>query len=269
MTDSIIEAIKSRRSVRTFDGRTIDAECMTKLENYSKECGNPYGIDVDFVFLESGIHKLSSPVISGNDIYVAGIIRKADKNGLFAFGYSFEKLLLYAQSLDISGVMLGGTFDRKAFECAVKLDKDHLMPCVSPLGYLSDKMSVRETMMRKGLKADKRKDFEEIFFEKSFDTPLKRKNAGSLEEGFDLVKIGPSAVNKQPWRIVLDNDLIHFFMRSSKGYFDIQKIDLGIALYHFDAFLSENSIKRDFLIEDPGICLPDNISYVASYRVYL
>ena len=42
------------------------------------------------------------------------------------------------------------------------------MPCVSPLGYISKKMSVKETLMRKGVKADSRLDFEELFFGSEF-----------------------------------------------------------------------------------------------------
>jgi len=38
------------------------------------------------------------------------------------------------------------------------------MPCVSPLGYPAEKMSLRETLMRKGIQADKRMDFDRLFF---------------------------------------------------------------------------------------------------------
>jgi hypothetical protein len=54
----------------------------------------------------------------------------------------------------------------------MELKPGEVMPCVSPIGYPAQKMSLRETMMRKGIKADTRKDFSELFFDRSFEKPL-------------------------------------------------------------------------------------------------
>ena len=81
-------------------------------------------------------------------------------------------LVLYAQSLGIGTVWLGGTMNRAAYEQAMELSADEIMPCASPLGYPAKRMSLREGTMRKAIKADERLPFEELFFDGDFKTPL-------------------------------------------------------------------------------------------------
>jgi len=54
-------------------------------------------------------------------------------------------------------------------------------------------MSVRETMMRKAIKADERLPFEELFFRGTFDTPLTMDRAGKLAIPLEMVRLAPSA----------------------------------------------------------------------------
>lgn len=61
--------------------------------------------------------------------------------------------------------------NRTAFGQAMELAEDEIMPCASPLGYPAKKMSLRESMMRKGIKADERLPFEALFFEGAFAAP--------------------------------------------------------------------------------------------------
>ena len=68
--------------------------------------------------------------------------------------------------------------DRSAFERAFVLGQNERMPCVSPVGYTAGKMSVRENMMRKAVRADRRDSFESIFFDSTFNVPLTKEAAG-------------------------------------------------------------------------------------------
>ena len=47
---------------------------------------------------------------------------------------------------------------------------------------------------------------------------------------------------------------------------DVQKFDMGIALSHFDLMRKEQGIKGNFTFEDPGIELPKNALYIATFR---
>ena len=126
-------------------------------------------------------------------------------------------------------------------------------------------------MMRKGIKADSRFSFGEVFFDGSFEKPLTREAAGGLFDAFEAVRLAPSAVNKQPWRVVLCKDKAHFYEKRSVGYdngtWDIQKIDMGIALSHFELALNELGLNAGFEISDPGIVVEDDTVYIASYKI--
>ena len=48
---------------------------------------------------------------------------------------------------------------------------------------------------------------------------------------------------------------------------DIQKVDIGIALSHFDLSAQEKGMAVQFLFADPGISVPESIHYMVSCKV--
>ena len=263
--------IMSRKSVRTFDGNALTKEDMDKLNAYMKEIENPFGVPVQFSILDVKENGLSSPVIVGEKQYIAAKVKRGEFAEV-AYGYSFERLLIYAWSLGIGTVWIGGTMDRAAFEKAMKLDGQEIMPCVSPVGYPAKQRSIRESMMRKGVKADYRKAPEELFFKNDFNTPMSPEDMGGLNDTFELVRWAPSAVNKQPWRIVKKDGVYHFYEKKDKGYDgektgDLQKIDVGIAICHFVMGAEEAGFTPKVEISNPQISAAPDIFYVASVQV--
>lgn len=261
--------VRGRRSVRTFEDRSVSQQDLDKLRAFLVEATNPYGLPVEFKLLDGTKQKLSCPVVVGTDLYVGAKMKQAP-NLNEAFGYSFELLVLYALSLGLGTVWVGGTMDRPAFEKAMELTGDEVMPCMSPLGYPAKKMSVREAMMRKGVKADSRMTFEELFFDGSFAVPLPQEKAGKLCHSLEMVRLAPSAVNKQPWRIVVKDNSAHFYLMRSRGFegsvIDMQKIDMGIALCHFDLAAKEAGLAPRFVQSNPGIVADDGLEYIATYQ---
>lgn len=262
--DNIEKLVRERRSFRTFDGRALTAEDKEKLCAFIETIDNPYGLPVEFKLLE----KMGCPVVVGTDLYIGAKMKEAPDMNV-AFGYSFEKLVLYAQSLGIGTVWIGGTMDRGAFERAMDLGEDEVMPCVSPLGYPAKKMSLRESMMRKGVKANERLSFENVVYWSGFEQPLTAEAAGKLFLPLEMVRLAPSAVNKQPWRMVVMDNAVHFYLQRSKnfsgGKLDMQKIDMGIALCHFELMAKELGICPEFVIADPHIPCKTEAEYIASY----
>ena len=264
--NDLYNTILTRKSVRSYDGRPLEAEDREKLEAYLGKLDNPYGIPVTFRLLDAEANGLSSPVLTGEKLYVAGTVGKVP-HAEEAYGFSFEKLVLYAWSLGIGTVWIGGTMKRETFEAAAGLGAEERMPCVSPLGYPAKKRALRDSMMRKGIGADARKPLGEIFFDGDPDTPLA---AGKeLEPLLEMVRWAPSAVNKQPWRVIRRDGLWHFCKKGDKGFLnaatgDLQKIDLGIALCHFFLGAEELGYTPALSLEDPGLSLPGDMEYVAS-----
>ena len=263
-----MELIRHRRSVRTFDGRPLREEDAGRILAFAKEAENPWGLPIEWRLLSASADGLSSPVISGTDTWIAGRM-KAEPHAEEAFGFEFESVVLFAESLGVGTTWIAGTLDRPAFEKAMELADGEVMPCVSPLGYPAKKMSLKETMMRKGVKADSRLPFEELFFDGSFDTPLTPEKAGQAAELLEMVRWAPSAVNRQPWRVVVRDGAAHFYEKKSKGFvgkdgWDLQKIDVGIAMSHLAAGLAERGITAAFASADPGLPVPQAVEYIAS-----
>ena len=260
--------VRGRRSVRTYDERPVSQQDLERLCAFLADTTNPYGQQVEFKLLDGTKQKLNCPVVVGTNLYVGAKMKKAPHLNE-AFGYSFELLVLYAQSLELGTVWVGGTMDRAAFEKAMELAEGEVMPCMSPIGYPAKKMSLRESMMRRGVKADERIAFEQLFFDGSFDASLTQEKAGKLCHPLEMVRLAPSAVNKQPWRVVLSDHAAHFYLKRSKGFnggtIDMQKIDMGIALCHFDLAAKEAGLVPRFVQSDPGIAA-EGLEYIASYQ---
>lgn len=265
--NAVSQFIKTRRSVRTFADRPIAGEVLEKLSVFMEQIENPYGIPVRFRLLNAKEHGLSSPVISGGDYYIVGAVQSVP-HAEEAFGYAFETLVLYAWSLGLGTTWIGGTMNRVPFERAMNLTEGEMMLAVTPLGYPAEKMSLRETMMRKGVKANTRAEFGEVFFDGSFDVPLTAKKAEKLFLPLEMVRLGPSAVNKQPWRLLVTENAVHFYVKkglvnSAAG--SMQKADLGIALCHFALTARELGIETEFVIHDPNLSGKADVEYIASY----
>lgn len=267
--ENITDLIRTRRSVRTYANTPLTPEDAEKLTSFISNTDNPYQIPITFTLLDAKKQKLSCPVVTGADLFLGTKVKRIP-HAEEATGYALEALILYAQSIGIGTVWIGGTMDRPAFQRAMNLDQDEIMPAVTPLGYPAKKMSLRESMMRKGVKADTRLPFETLFFDGTFDDPLTKEKAASLAVPLEAVRLAPSAVNKQPWRIVVTQNAAHFYLKKNKGFVsdaagDMQKLDLGIALCHFALSAKESGINLTFTLSDPDLTSPPDTEYIASY----
>ena len=266
-----LETIRERRSVRTFDGTGLSPDVAQRILEYAEKAENPYSIPITWKLLDAREHGLNSPVIVGTDLYIAGKMRRVPR-AEEAFGCAFEKVVLFAQSLGVGTTWIAGTMNRDAFEKAMELTGDEVMPCVSPLGRPAEKMSLKEKVMRKGIKADSRLGFGELFFDGSFDAPLTEEKAGKLREALEAVRLAPSAVNKQPWRVVVSGGRALFYEKPGKGYasgdgWDVQKIDMGIALCHFELAAAECGLAVSLAECEPALPVPEDMRFIAAFEI--
>jgi nitroreductase len=120
--------------------------------------------------------------------------------------------------------------------------------------------------------------WEKLFFHRRFSVPLTREEAGGYATPLELVRLGPSASNKQPWRIVKDGNVWHFYLQRTKGYggglisnllkgADLQRIDMGIAMSHFELAARELGLSgkwttREAAIEKPDVLTEYTVSWV-------
>ncbi len=264
----LLSLAKSRKSFRTYDKNGVPAELRQKVEEYAKTIENPFGIPVEFVFLDAEQYGLSSPVLSGEKLYIAGKVEKKPYADV-AYGYSFERLVMYAWSLGLGTVWIGGTMKRENFEKAAAVKDGEMMPCISPLGVPAKQYGIKERLMRTGVSADNRFPVEKLFFSEEYGKPVTAEDLQAMGDAAEIVRWAPSAVNKQPWRIVCKDGAWHFYEKKDKGFVsdatgDLQEIDVGIALCHFVMSLEEQGKKPAVAVADPGLTVPEDVCYIAT-----
>jgi hypothetical protein len=162
-----------------------------------------------------------------------------------------EKNILYATSLGYGTCWVGGSFKRSNFALKINLDKDEILPAITPLGYFHDSKTMREGLIRYFARSNSRIPWEGLFSYSMQGLKLEKVEAGKYSVVLESVRIAPSASNKQPWRIIKDNfkAVYHFFLNRTKGYdklykeIKLQNIDMGIAMCHFEMAATELRLK--------------------------
>lgn len=285
MESSIIETIKKRKSIRTFETTQISDEHLQLLNVYiSKETNliGPLGRKARFEVIkvknnvsDRGVKLGTYGLIKNHQGYIVGKMENT-KLGLVEFGYIFEKLILFATELGIGTCWMGGSFSRSSFKKEIDLLDSEIIPCITPIGYPSQKQRLVDKTLRYVSKADNKKGWGELFYDGKFGTPLAESDAGEFAKPIEMVRLGPSASNKQPWRLVLSEDKkqCHFYLENTPNYsgnklgFEMQRIDIGIAIAHFELSCKELAIEGKWLIADPNLELPnEHTEYVVSWEV--
>jgi nitroreductase len=271
------ELIKLRRSVRTYKKEAINENHIHLIRRYLKDhSGNrgPFGhaINLQEIAIDNPKKFGTYGIIKNPPMYIAGTCEKTDL-ALVDFGYIFEKMIIDLTDEELGTCWMAGTFKRSEFESEVQIGDLEIMPAVTPVGYFEDKRTF-ESVMRKVVKADNRTDFSKMFFLENFKTPLKEDQAFMFKSPLESVRLGPSASNKQPWRALVSEDLkkVHFYLEETPNYnkalgFPVQMIDMGIALYHFEAVCRELHIDGKFVKNRPKLDTPNNnYQYIITFE---
>ena len=195
------------------------------------------------------------------------------------YGCAMEKLVLLATDLGLGTCWLGGSFTRSSFSRAISAADGERVPAVVALGVMPDLDAARNGAIRRRVGGDQRLQWESIFFDGKFGVPLTPEAAGSFAPVLDMVRLAPSASNKQPWRIVREGNGWHFFLQRTPGYVgglagrllkveDIQRVDIGIAMCHFELTAHELGLPGTWAVRAPQIQTPDTlVQYVVTWAV--
>jgi hypothetical protein len=218
--------------------------------------------------------------IKGATGFVVGAVTKADKD-LEDFGYLMESIVLFATDLGLGTCWLGGTFTRSRFAERISASRAESLPALISVGIVASKPRRLDSIIRLGVSADRRLPWTRLFFDGGLGMPLSREAAGAYAVPLEMVRLGPSASNRQPWRIVRDVDGgrsdWHFYLQRSRRYgggaigrllgsADLPRVDMGIAMCHFELAAGELGLKGRWEVNEPKIEKPDAlIEYVASW----
>ena len=282
----ISELVRKRFSCRTYRPEPITDIHLSELEAFiASSITNPFGSEIRIKLVSA--KKDDSQALRGFGTYgfikdPAGFIIGScqDNPGtLLDFGFTLESIILKATDLGIGTCWLGGTFKKSRFERAMDLQHGESIPSVISIGYPANSQAWMDRASRLYAGADQRLPWKDLFFSQSFGISLSMEKAGSYQEPLEAVRLAPSASNRQPWRVLQSDQEWHFYLRRTPNYpsplfdflvdlADLQKIDLGIAMSHFELSARDLGLTGHWVIKDPGISLPDEyLEYSATWRV--
>jgi hypothetical protein len=272
----ITQTIQSRFSCRSFNNIQISEQNLSLLEDYiSHNKIGPFGTKSRFEigYVKSGgvlLKRLNTyGFIKGTDEFLVGAIPNNCNNlELEDFGKVLEHIILKATELGLGTCWMGGTFRKSVFAKLINLQKDEMMPAVIAIGNPANKRGFTDTLIRRIAKSDHRKPWNKLFFDTNFTTPLNKQTDETINTALEMIRLAPSSSNKQPWRIVKLGNVYHFYLCRTPGYkdqfilektdkADLQRLDIGIAMSHFESTLTEQNYTGKWVLQNPNIDVPN------------
>lgn len=253
------QTIEERISVRSYKKMSLSQQdrdaVMAILKDVEQQKG-PFGNAVRFFFVDNGTTRQTKigtyGFIKNPPSFIGGVVSNT-KEGMIDFGFLMEQVILRLTELGLGTVWLGGTYHRRDFD--VELGSNEIIAAISPVGYPTNQ-SLRERVIRRVAKGDSRKPFDELFFQGTDLKTIDKQH--KYHQYLQLIQCAPSASNKQPWRVVVIDDTLHVYLQRTPNYgnilkFDIQAIDIGIALSHLYLSLFEDGYNPQMKLENPNI----------------
>lgn len=257
----MISEIEKRKSVRKYEAKPISKEDM----NIVKEAINDvqpilskmHKVEYNIIIIEDGekfsdsfktvIGRVKAP-------HYLLIVSEEKEDYLENAGFIGEQVVLKLAEKGIGTCWLGSIANKKnKIRKIVKMD-DQLTPIiVVAFGYPEEEL--------KPIEKRKRKKLDKIF-------------TGNIEKEFlpiaKALQVAPSALNSQPWRIFINDNVWNFYIKPRKGvlknpYGHLLKIDAGIGITHI---LAEGT-KKGYIInfsQSKIVNKIENLEYIITIR---
>jgi nitroreductase len=280
------ETIRERYSVRSYREEPITGETQARLlASLAALEHGPLGSKIRLGLIaatredRAALRGLGTYGFIKNPAgFITGAVEAAD-HAMEDFGYMMEQAVLEATALGLGTCWLGGSFTKSSFAEKTGRRTNEIIPAVVATGYARSDAQARD-WLRRGARADTRLPWESMFFDGSFRQPLASSaQASGYAPALEMVRLAPSASNKQPWRILKDGSRWHFYCQRTPGYglgswyfsllrlADLQRLDVGIAMCHFALTAQELGLPGAWAVADPGLeILDDNTLYIATWE---
>lgn len=278
-SQTVIDLIQNRSSRRSYESRPLSAQLREEILQYLEaQTSGPLGHKTRFCLIEKNDPAILDNVrlgtygfIKNARSFIVGTVIPGEKHWE-DYGYLLEKIILKMTDLELGTCWMGGTFKRSEFGKTINVLENEVIPCITPVGHFTVKRSLRDKIIRWGAKSHSRKTWENLFFESDLKSHLKRDSLGEYAVVLDMVRLAPSASNKQPWRVVHQGDQFHFFLQRTPNYAghiksaDLQRVDIGIAMSHFELTARDLGLNGIWEDNQPDLELPDGVEYCITWK---
>lgn len=282
--DPVTKIIRQRCSCRAYAKTSIPAGQARQLAAFTRSLTTG-SLDTPLRFELVVAEEQDGTALRGLGTYglikhPAGFIIGAvgpGKMNLEDFGSRMETILLYATSLGLGTCWLGGNFTRSSFSSKIQTAKEEIVPAVAAVGWAAEENRAGDPLGQK-VKSDTRLPWEALFFQSGFDNSLTPESAGAYALPLEMLRLAPSGHNYQPWRVVQDGDCFHFYLQRTPGYgpgslmfailgiADLQRIEIGIAMCHFELTARELGLEGQWEVQEPALQKPgSSLEYIVTW----
>lgn len=279
LSESIFSVIAKRSSWRTYSDQPLSKAQQLEIEKVLSDLpsSNPFPGKTRF-----SLFKLPSDskaavrqygtygFISGAQFYILGAV----EDPTYArehFAFALEHIILKLTDLGYGTCWLGGTYNKDEFNEVMKLNTNEIMPAITPVG-IPETRRLKERIIRGVIRAKRRYNWNQLFFNHNFTTPLTQEAGGKFANILEMVRLAPSAKNRQPWRILFEPALnqFHFYLEADQSKMNsiilpMQQLDIGIAVAHFSLAIQEMGITGTWSFNEPTIDSNGKRKYIISW----
>lgn len=221
----LYDAIFYRKSIKKYSKNRVSIEMFEEVKNICE--------DIDL--LNKDINVKAHPILKGDSLKF--IIKKKSRivaphyvlitseipeeidGHLEGVGFVGEKIVLRLTELGLASCWIGESFDKKAINDFVHLEEGEEPIALIAFGFPEP----REKLFRNSDEKIDRKSLKDI--------------AKNVDDKWikiiECVRLAPSYKNYQPWRFYSDSGMLNVYIKKGREV-NIDKIDIGIALRHFD-----------------------------------
>ncbi len=272
------EAVLKRNSTRTFQQETLSKSQIDEIKNVIekyKGIKGPFGYSFEFTFDlnyedDRKRKKIGTYGLLKNVPAFIGGVSLDVRDSIIDFGYFLEKIILELTSRGYDTCWLGGTFKRSNYR--KDLEPNEIIPALCAIGHKAEKRSFVDRRIRSAAQSERRLPFGTLFQYFDEEKPLEETEDSRFVDIMHLVQRGPSASNKQPWRIFVadEHDTVYVYLKRTDNYakalnYDIQALDAGITLAHLEVGLEHYNFSFDRVRETEGVFF-DGLDYIITYK---
>ena len=241
MRDELMKVMLLRTSVRQYTEEKPTNDEIEKIQQYIENAENlkgPFNSEVRIELVED----VKTMPVKKAPLF-AVLITPTDNNGLIDAGFVFEKFILFIETLGLNTCQIG-MFNRDTVKLAEPIKDTQKILLCTPIGKGKEKSSLLERTIKALIGSKKRKELDEMFFSNGSKEAITDEKT---REKLEYLRWAPSALNAQPWRIVFENDKVHFYIAEKEhsrihGGLNIHTLDVGIVLAHYMIVFNKTNV---------------------------
>lgn len=222
---NFIADMEMRRAVRTFDpSKPLTTDQIEEIRKAIEEAKSPFGGEIAVKLhkfdLKGKLKPSTYGSVEGAEWYMLVGIADTPESYLSA-GFRMEQVVLKIVDMGLGTNFMTDTFKSGAFKDAAGFPDNTPLHVIMPVGTPAGKERLVEKITHMALKSRSRKPFEETFGNVPDDSPFHRP--------LEMMRLAPSAYNKQPWRAIAEDKTVWFYQVPS----DDSLIGMGNGLANF------------------------------------